>query len=1143
MVSLKRGGLWFRAHKSMQKQMVSDIDVKPDERPFRSFRTRYLLYYLPLMLMVSGILTIVLVMASHRNLLQQQKTNVMRRFERHGEHLRMMILGAQMQEISSQLQEIAEIMDLPEISLYDAGNVCVASFSSVTSAENYLEISFPLSFQNGSHTSGDWHIFLKVRKTAYSALVDSFMIYQLVILLVITIGSVTATFLAFDNMIGEPLIALKNAIMGLLENRDDSFVELYENDELGSGFSLFNRLVRQRQHEKQKVKEFCQQSGIICFSFDPVDDTFAYSGMPDELAGLNFAIIRNTGDLFAHVNSSQRGEIRQKWFDIKDKFVSEESGCESFELRLTSSGEAHGKTSEENWLEMKVFWNRINGLPEVSGILRDISSMRQREFELKNLAGSFRQIYDNSPIGIWRCLCQTDKYHYINNSMARILGYNSPEEAMNKITSISHDVFFNPGERAFFLDEVKKRDQVVNLELRFRRADGSMFWGAIFGRLYTEKNVQYCEGGLIDISERKMLDERLRSNEEFLRQGLEASGLVLWQLEPVSGRLQLKGAVSELFGPGIAEVTSLKILQRTIHPEDLAHFGSGLDKIRRGESGNDKTPIEFRICRVDSGQKVSIRWLSVVAVRSEIIIDGRPGFIQGVFVDITHQKDAEQKLSCAVDSAVAESRNKSEFFASVSHEVRTPLNAIIGFSELLMPMVENSRAEHYVSSILSSSRSLVNILNSMLDLSRLESGRIELVFESVRMADMIADIRQNFVSEAEKRGLELKTFVDNNVPTTLLLDELRVRQVISNLLSNSLRFTTSGSINLSVSAVMKEATQSVDLLISIQDTGQGIHSDDLKELFKPFSEKNSRKNTSLGGAGLGLVICHHLVELMGGRIKVKSEIQCGSRFDVTLKDVKLAGVDLPVSKATSIKQHYNFNGQKILVADDTASNRELMAEAMRGAGLQVICASDGEEAVNLAVQENPELIFMDIRMPRKDGIVATRELKSIPELSSVPVIAVTASASAREQKELASLFDSFVYKPVSLVRLFAEAARYLKHGKHQEETPVASASLVMPPEAFEQLHEPWRLVESISQKFMTRLKELEGAVAVEEAIKLVEELKTLSVRHSFNHLTIEADKLNSCLEKFDLNGIDTSRKRISQIFSQVLNVYSRKAAE
>ncbi len=846
----------------------------------------------------------------------------------------------------------------------------------------------------------------------------------------------------------------------------------------------------------------------------------------------------------ALANSSQRAVFRQKWYEIKERLISSEQGSDEIEVRIHAALIGKGADdASEKWLLIKLFWTTDTGKKEVSGFFKDLSQIRRHEAELQNFADNFRHLYENSPLGIWRCVCQQDRYDYLNPAMAKILGYASPEEAISSISSISRDVFFNPGERSFFLDEVKRRDQVVNLELRFRRADGSVFWGAIFGRLYHFQNVQYCEGGLIDITDRKLTDERLRCNEEFLRQGMEASGIVFGQFETVTDRLQFKGAVAELFGPGMSEICILKNFQRLVHPEDLARVNSWLERLRRCESlaASDRTPVEFRICRVDNNQKVAIRWLSVTAIRLETAADGRNRFLQSVFVDVTRQKEAEEKLSAAVEAAVAESRLKSEFFAGISHEVRTPLNAIIGFSELLVPMIEDQRARHYVASILSSSRSLINILNSMLDLSRLEAGKVELIAEPVCLADLFNDIKHSYSSEMANSGLEFKISVGESVPALLLLDEFRIRQIISNLLSNSLRFTTSGYISLSVIAAVRNAGQTADLTISVQDTGQGIHSDDLKELFKPLSEKKLQRVPQSGGTGLGLIICHHLVELMGGKIKVKSEIQCGSRFDVIIKDVRVAQPEASAVTSGKVgRQNFRFNGQKILVADDTASNRELMAEAMRGAGLQVICASDGDEAVRLAIQEKPELIFMDIRMPVKDGIVATRELKSIAGLAKIPVIAVTASTSAREQKELGELFDNFIYKPVSLLRLFAEAARYLKSGSGKEEIVAVAQHLVMPPEAFEQLHEPWKLVDSISNTWLPRLKELEGAVSMEDASRLANSLKTLSVRHSFNHLTIEAENLTSCLQKFDMNGIDNSRRRIGQIFNQVLAVYARQ---
>ncbi len=1129
----------------MQRQAISFVDTDLTDRSVGSFKHRFLVGYLPFMLIVAGLLTVVLMLISYHSLIQQQKVLLTQKFSPHADRLQMLILGGKEAELPLQLQTIADQLGINKIEVHDQRNVCVASFSSGEVPLQVIDLVFPLSFKNGGAIDRQWHVSLQAPGiSAFGDLLDSFMIYQLIILILITIASITAFFVAFDAMIGEPAQAVVLAMRNRLDGVDSSPVECPVNNELTPVVGFFNRLLAREDLKARQVDELLINSGTVWFSFSPDSETFTYNGSTAGISWLNASLIRTPGDLVGLANSSQRASFRQKWHEIKARLASEDNGSDVIEVKIHAAliGGETGDTSEK-CLQVNLFWSGDNDKRQISGYFKDISLTRRHEEELQNFADNFRHLYENSPLGIWRCICQQDRYDYLNPAMAKLLGYASPEEAISSIGSISRDVFFNPGERSFFLDEVKKRDQVVNLELRFRRADGSVFWGAIFGRLYTFQGVQYCEGGLIDITERKLVDERLRCNEEFLRQGMESSGIVFGQFETVTDRLQFKGAVADLFGPVMSEVSILKNFQRLVHPEDLARINSWLERLRRCESltAGDRAPVEFRICRVDNNQKVAIRWLSFTAIRLEAVADGRNRLIQSVFVDVTRQKEAEEKLSAAVETAVAESRLKSEFFAGISHEVRTPLNAIIGFSELLAPLTDDPRARHYVASILSSSRSLINILNSMLDLSRLEAGKVELIVEPVCISDLINDIKHSYSSDITGSGLEFKTSIGESVPASMLLDEFRIRQIITNLLSNSIRFTSSGFISLSVSAAVRNAGQTADLTISVQDTGQGIHSDDLKELFKPLAEKKLQRPPHSGGTGLGLIICHHLVELMGGKIKVKSEIQCGSRFDVILKDVRVAQPEASAVTSGKVgRQNYRFDGQKILVADDTASNRELMAEAMRGAGLQVICASDGEEAVRFAVQEKPELIFMDIRMPVKDGIAATRELKSLPGMAKIPVIAVTASTSAREQKELVELFDNFIYKPVSLVRLFAEAARYLKHGTGKEEVIAPVQHLVMPPEAFEQLHEPWKLVDSISNTWLPRLKELEGAVSIEDAARLADSLKTLSVRHSFNHLTIEAENLNSCLQKYDMTGIDNSRRRIGQIFNQVLTVYARQ---
>lgn len=1126
----------------MPKFSESLLSRRSGDRVFRSLKMRYLLFFLPVMLLVAGVLTLILAGFAGKSLEQQYRQQLNQQFASHSEHLRMIILGNREGELENYLRVTAERFEAGKIELFDNNELPIASFTSeVANSGNYIEHELPLTIQVGQYRSEEWKLRMTIRPNPFGGMVDSFLIYQLLIMVIIVIGSVAGTFLAFDNMISGPFENLKTAITGLIEGRNETLVDFFSPDELGDIFALFNHFVKIRQTESDRLLEFVQLAGITCFRLDLENDRFDFTGNIADTIGISNCVINTIGDLHSFVHPDQRGSIRQDWYDLKEKIMRDDAGRFETDLKLFTSQDEFSGQADEKWVKLIFGWKRSDTGKEVSGVFVNITNARRQELALRETADRFRKIYENSPVGIWRC--QGDRYVYMNQTMAECLGYSSPEEATEKIKSISRDVFFSPVDRTFFMDELKKRDQVNNLELKFKKADGRIFWVAAFGRLFQDRNIQYCEGGLVDITERKLLDEQLRSNEEFLRTGLEAAGVVLWQLEPVSGHMHLKGAVDSLLGHNISELITLKAFQKLIHPDDFGKFINAIDKFRRPENAGpgEKNRVEFRICRVDGNHKVEIRWLIGVGGVSDVVSSGRSGLIRGIFVDITQHKESEEKLFAMVNTTRGESLGKSEFFASISHEVKTPLNAIIGFSELLVPMVEGQKGKHYLSSILAASRSLINTINSILDLSRLESGKIEIVLEPTRITEVIADVHQSMQGEAEKKGIEFSAGVDEGVPGVLMLDEFRIRQIISNLLNNAFRYTTSGSIELRVNSNLTSDRKFIDLTITVEDTGIGMHVDDLKDLFKPFSQKKGQKN-ALGGAGLGLAICYRLVELMGGRIKVKSELQCGSRFDVLLRSVQIADSGLALAAPRSKeRQTYQFKGQKILIADDTASNRELMSEAMRSAGLQVICAADGEEAVQMAMAERPELIFMDIKMPRKDGATAARELKALSGFSSIPIIAVTASTSAREQRDMGSLFDGFINKPVSLVRLFSEAGKFLKHGL--EAQPVVNEELKLPPEAFEQLSEPWKLVDSISRVFMDRLNELEGGIAVDEALKFSEALKQLSVKHSFNHLTLEVEKLKMCIEKFDLPGVDKCHNRIRQIFKQLLMVYSRHKAE
>lgn len=1125
----------------MQK-LKSDLEGEANtaEQPFCSGRFLCLYYLLPIMLFFSLLMILASIGFAYSNFNTEYQRQFQGRLAEYSEHLHMIMLAGRMNELQPYLAVVSEQIDAAKIELRNSRNEVVASYARIiaNAADYPVNHSARINIQNHGGATEIWRMNLSLKPPPFAEIAYGFIAFQAVMMLVMILGAVAGLLFAFERLVNRPLADLRAALCAVLEKSDYSPVPAAGVCEFDEMVVVLNRFIKAYKSEIDRLSAFSRQAKIVCFNLGLDNETFDFVGNIGDVLEAQNVSIRTMGDLHALVNPEYRGNSRQVWYDLKERILKEDAGSCNYELRLLPCDDADTSHIEEKWVALYFVWHTETGDKHLSGVLKNISISRRREIELQSYAEHFRRGYEETPVGIWRS--QGDHYVYMNAAMAEILGYKSPEEAVSRIKSITHEVYFSPVDRTFFHDELKKHDQAKNFEFRFKKADGTMLWGVVWGFMYNNGTGQICEGGVIDITDRKQADDRLRGNEEFLRQILDAAEVVLWQLDTASGKMLLRGAVDSLLGYGAASVDSIKGFQKLIHPEDFNHFLSGLEKMRHHEvrSTQDTGHLEFRVCN-SGADKTKIKWLMAVSGQSAVAGSGKPGLLRGLMLDISPQKEAEKQLAILVDRAKNESRNKSEFFTTISHEIRTPLNAIVGYSELLVPLIGDPKARQYVGSIFSASRSLINTVNSILDLTCLEAGKIAVILEPVRLSEVIEDIRNQFAEEASRKKIDLSIALDTGIPKIVLLDEIRVRQILSNLVSNAIKFTSVGGVCIKASAIRYVTRQSLDLSITVEDSGIGIHENDLQEIFKPFLLKNGQK-LGFGGSGLGLAICKALVELMNGKIVVKSDMQCGSRFEITLFDVRVAG-ESSSSLAPQFKErhHYNFQGQKILVADDTASNRELISEAMRSAGLEVICASDGNEALACAIKEKPEMIFMDIKMPGKDGITAARELKNIRELASVPIVAVTASNSIREQRELANIFDGFLNKPVSLLRLFAEAGRFLKHDEITLVKP-ETADVALPPEFFEQITDPWGLVDGV-KGFAARLDEFEGAIVIEDALKLATDIKSLAVKHSFNCLTLEVELLIQCIECFDITGIAKSQKSIGRIFKQLLNVYSRSS--
>lgn len=369
-------------------------------------------------------------------------------------------------------------------------------------------------------------------------------------------------------------------------------------------------------------------------------------------------------------------------------------------------------------------------------------------------------------------------------------------------------------------------------------------------------------------------------------------------------------------------------------------------------------------------------------------------FIVIQFIHAMEQKRIQKQLIAAKQQAEDASQSKTEFLANMSHEIRTPMNGVIGFSELLLGTSLSEKQREYSDIIRRSADSLLTIINDILDFSKVEAGKLELEQVSFDLNQVVDDVCELIRPNVTKAKIRLLQFIDESVPSNLIGDPGRLRQILINLLGNAAKFTKKGEIVVQVK-VQNNYDQQARLLFSVRDTGIGIPKEKLDHIFDSFTQADGSTTRRFGGTGLGLAIVNRLVTLMQGRVWVESELDAGSTFHFTA----CFGIDEraePTDEITPEKVKANREPMRILLAEDNLANQILVVRTLEELGDQVDCAGDGEQAIELLQQNNYDLILMDVQMPNLDGLEATRRIRTMGY--SLPILALTASVTRSDIK-------------------------------------------------------------------------------------------------------------------------------------------------
>ena len=447
---------------------------------------------------------------------------------------------------------------------------------------------------------------------------------------------------------------------------------------------------------------------------------------------------------------------------------------------------------------------------------------------------------------------------------------------------------------------------------------------------------------------------------------------------------------------------------------------------------------------INEGEHVEVRgeWdvvdkygnkISILADAARIIgVDNRPKKVTFV-IDVSEMKKVEASLRKATAIAELANQSKSEFLANMSHEIRTPLNAILGFSELLKnKKFDSDKYDYYLDGISVAGINLLSLINDILDLSKIEAGRMLINPEPVDILELCEEVFKIFIIKITEKDLKVETKIINNIPIGLILDEIRIRQILFNIVGNAVKFTESGKISI-VLSFDKENESRRDLNIAVIDTGIGIPESQVNRIFEPFMQTEGQNARKYGGTGLGLPISKRLLEMMNGSIEVESTLGVGTKFHICIRGVNISEKGLQRSHLSGSEIiDLTFDNQKVIIIDDNMDNIEIISGYLKNVNLELYSVNDYNQTIEHCRKIHPALILLNMPIPEIDGYELIHLLNNDHITKNIPIIAITSASLDSFPLTTRLYITGFIRKPFTRQQLINEIARIIPPVKPAE---------------------------------------------------------------------------------------------------------------